>query len=351
MDPTNISDIRDSFKNITFSGYQKSKVRKVLIDSIYNCRIENSCYWSVELICAAHFSDLWDIIIFYMSKFIHISNPKLPIYIKMRFDRFLDIIDTGFKNNILELRNNKKIRDLFCECICVLCYSRKTHSHENVKINNVQEFNLTNIESRLQAPNIDYGSRLFRDEDPKQLLVPINELAYHIIKRNIIDCCYWVEWVIEYEATCKKKRIKLTGNRRSFAPKECQRDIIWIIWELLLEYSSAYSNIVNKIVKSLLELFKIKYTDSTKRRRKDMIYFAISLLTEKIDFDTPITERKENIEIIMNKINTIYLQVKKNEKSPKTDYLFNGVEKSNFNKTIERLDILNNICEENQDEE
>lgn len=351
MDPNSISDIRDNFKNITFSGYQKSRVKKELINCIYNCKIESSCYWSVELICAGHYSDLWEIIIFYMSKYVHISNPKLPIYLKMRFDSFIDIIEKGFKGNILELRNNKKIRDLFCECICVMCYSKKTHSYENVKINTEQEFNLTNIESRLQAPTIEYGSKLFRDEDPKQLLIPINELAYHIIKKNIIDCCYWVEWVIEYDITCKKKKIKLSGNRREFAPTECQRDIIWIVWELLLEYSKVYSRLSNKIIKSLLELFKIKYTNITKRKRKHVIYFAISLLTERIDYDIPISDNKEDIEVIMKKINTIYLQVKKNEKSPKTDYLFNGVEKSNFNKTIERLDILNNIYQNSDDED
>lgn len=343
MDPNNISDIRDSFKNITFSGFQKSRVKRELITSIYNGRIENSCYWSVELICAGHYSELWDILIFYMSKYIHVSNPKLPIYLKMRFDAFINIMENGFSNNILELRNNKRIRSLFCECICVLCHSRKTHSYEDVKINSDEEFNLTNIESRLKAPNIEYGSRLFRDEDPKQLLIPINELAYHIINKNTIESCYWIEWIIEYEIICKKKKIKLNGNRREFAPRECQRDIIWIVWELLLEYSSAYSQIANKTIRALLDLFKIKYTTNTKRRRKHVIYFAISLLTQMIDYDIPITNNRDEIEHIIEKINTIYLQVKRNEKSPKTDYLFNGMEKSNFNKTIERLDILNNI--------
>jgi len=281
-----------------------------------------------------------------MSKYIHVSNPKLPIYLKMRFDAFINIMENGFRGNILELRNNKKIRHLFCECICVICHSRKTHSYENVKINSDEEFNLTNIESRLQAPNIEYGSRLFRDEDPKQLLIPINELAFHIIKKNTIDCCYWIEWIIEYELTCRKKKIKLSGNRRDFAPSDCQRDIIWIVWELLLEYSSAYSPIANKTVRALLDLFKIKYTSNTKRKRKHVIYFAISLLTQHIDYEIPIITTRDEIEIVMKKINTIYLQVKQNEKSPKTDYLFNGVEKSNFNKTIERLDILNNIYPE-----
>tara|TARA_B100000902_G_scaffold389513_1_gene436788 strand:+ start:2288 stop:3340 length:1053 start_codon:yes stop_codon:yes gene_type:complete len=345
MDPNSISDIRDNFKNISFSGYQKSRVKKELIDCIYNCKIENSCYWSVELICAGHYSELWDIIIYYMSKYVHISNPKLPIYLKMRFDIFIDIVNNGFNNNILELRNNKKIRDLFCECICVLCYSKKTHSYEGIKINTDEEFILTNIENKLIAPSIEYGNHFFKDDDPKQLLIPINELAYSIIKKNTINSCYWVEWIIEYENLCKKKKIKLSANRRDFATNDYQKDIIWIVWELLLDFSSFYSKMSNKIIKSLLELFKIKYSISTKKKRKHIIYFAISLLTENIDYEIPISEKKDMIENIMKKINSIYLQVKKNETSPKTDYLFNGVEKSNLNKTIERLDIMNNIYE------
>lgn len=350
MDPNSISDIRDNFRNVTFSGYQKSKVKKELINCIYNNKIESSCYWSVELICAGHFSDLWDIIVHYMSKYIHISNPKLPIYLKMRLESFITIINNGFKNNILELRNNKKIRDLFCECICILCYSKKSHSYEGIKINTDEEFNLANIESKLKAPTVEYGTTFFKDEDPKQLLIPINELAYCIIEKNLIESCYWVEWIIEYEIICKKKKIKLIAARRNISPPDNEKDIIWIIWELLLEYSKEYSKIANKIIKSLLELFKIKYTSTTKKKRKHIIYFALSLLTEKIDYDIPISNNKDSIELIIEKINTIYLQIKKNEKSPKTDYLFNGIEKTNFSKTIQRLDIINNMYQ-NSDED
>lgn len=350
MDANSISDVRDNFKNITFSGFQKSKVKKELINCIYNCKIENSCYWSVELICAGHYSDLWDTMLHYMSKYIHIGNPKLPIYLKMRFDTFISIIDNGFKNNILELRNNKKIRDLFCECICILCYSKKTHSYENIKLNTNEEFNLTSIECKLSAPRIDFGNTIFKDEDPKQLLIPINEFAYQITKKNVIEACYWVEWIIEYEILCKKKKIKLLGSRRDFAPQDLQKDIIWIIWDFLLNYSKSYSILSHKIIKALLELFKIKYTHSTKKKRKHIIYFAISLLTENINYETVITDKKIEIENIMKKINTIYLQVKKNEKSPKTDYLFNGIEKSNFSKTIEKLDMMNNIYENSDDD-
>ena len=41
---TEIDDIRENFNNITFSNYQKSKVRKELNICIYKNKIENTLY-------------------------------------------------------------------------------------------------------------------------------------------------------------------------------------------------------------------------------------------------------------------------------------------------------------------
>ena len=44
------------------------------------------------------------------------------------------------------------------------------------------------------------------------------------------------------------------------------------------------------------------------------------------------------------KINTIYKQIKKNEQSPNTEYLFANIEKENaFEKSMKKMQLLNNI--------
>ena len=61
----NIVDKRNpkDFRGITFSGFKKSHVKTKLIECLLSCKIEDSSYWGVELICAGHYSDLWEIII------------------------------------------------------------------------------------------------------------------------------------------------------------------------------------------------------------------------------------------------------------------------------------------------
>jgi hypothetical protein len=50
------------------------------------------------------------------------------------------------------------------------------------------------------------------------------------------------------------------------------------------------------------------------------------------------------VEAVCNKINIIYKEIKKNEESTNTDYLFNtNSEKSNTEKTIERLNAFNTM--------
>ena len=359
-----INDVRSTFKNITFSNFQKSKARYELIKSLCDEKIENACYWSAEFICSGHYLELWDIILYFVYKYIHNGNPKLALYLNMRYNNFETIINNGYSQNILVLRNNDKIRKLFCEIMCVLCYSIKKNVICEIKLDKHESFDISSMSERFKAPNITYIEYILKDDDPKELIIPINELVYNLINKNIINVYYWLEWIIEYENICKKKKKKCACENRSFAPKGSSHDIVWIIWDILLYYSdpsltnrtyNIHNNNNNnnnnknnneikyKIIKSLLELFVIKYSNNVKKKRKYIMYFAFALLIEHNPLNSALITYPEKIEAIVSKIDNIYKDIKKNEISPKTDYLFTNLNKSNIEKTMEKIELINNF--------
>ena len=350
MNDTDINDKRSSseFKGVTFSKFQKSKVRTELIQCLITAKVEPACYWAAELICAGHYGDLWEIIILYIGRYIHLGNPKLPIYIAMRFKNFKDILSTGYIGNEIAMRNSLKIRQLFAEIISILCHSRKKHSLEAIKIQKVDEFNMTHMASRLKAPTIGYVEDIFKPDDPKELFIAMNEFAYHLTKdsKNSVSACYWLEWLLEFETVCKHKKELCIGETRQFAPiqEKFKNDIIWLVWDIILhECASKKNPLMTKIINALLEIFSIKYSSGVKKRRKYLIYYAVSILTDPVDLAIDIIANKKELDLIIQKIGIVYKDVKKNEESLNTDYLFAGVERSNLDKTIERLEKMNSI--------
>ena len=350
MNETDINDKRSSaeFKGVTFSKFQKSKVKTELVRCLVSSKVEPACYWAAELICAGHYGDLWEIIILYISRYIHLGNPKLPIYISMRFKNFKDIIETGYRGNELAMRNNLKIRQLFAEIISLLCHSRKKHSLEAIKIQKADEFNMTHMASKLKAPTIKYVNDIFKPDDPKELFIAMNEFAYHLSKesKNSVTACYWLEWLLEYETLCKQKKELCLAETRQFAPiqDKFKNDIIWLVWDIILhECAEKKNQLLTKIVNSLLEMFSIKYTNGVKKRRKFIIYFAVCMLTEPVDLTIEIITNKKELDAIIKKIGVVYKDVKKNEDSLKIDYLYAGVERTNLDKTIERLEKMNSV--------
>ena len=351
MNEYDINDMRkeNEFLGITFSKFKMSDVKKELIKDVLGNDIEGALYWSGELICSGHFKELWEIILSVIGKNIHLGNIKLPIYIQMKIGLFKEILLNGYIDNEIKMRNNVKIRELFSEIITILTLSNKKNSLERVKINK-KEFDITNFGGRLKADHINYAKNIFLKEDPKELLIAINEFCYSIDSKvcNMLNACYWIEWILEFEHICKLKKERCKCERRVFAPvdSKLQMELIWIIWDIFITESNNHSKFIQKVVLCSLNLFSLKYTIGCNRKRKQILYFIVGLLTQPILLDEEIIKDKNKITLIIQSINKIYKQIKKGEHSPGTDYLYTNVNGSNLEKTIAKLEQMNSLGEE-----
>jgi len=348
MNDNEINDIRSQsdFKGITFSEFKKTDVKNELKKNLYNAKIEPACYWSAELICAGHYADLWDTIIGFYSKHIHIGNPKIITYLELRINNFKEIVNNGYRDQEIRLRNNDKLRKLFCEVMCVLCEARKKHCYSEVKVKK-EDFDLTQMTERFKAPSVTYADTIFLKDDPKELFIAANELAYNLSDdgKNSVNACYWMEWIIQFETICKQRKEKFSCERRTFAKVEpkFQMDIIWIIWDIFLEEAKKHSTLVQRIVNSALNIFCLKYTRGCHRKRRLLMYFVIEIFTEPFSTDEELVKDKNKILVITKNIDKIYKQIKKNEHSPGTDYLYQNVAATNLEKTIAKLETMNSL--------
>lgn len=352
MGDTEINDIRriSDFKGVSFSKFKKTDVKKELLNNLINSKIEPACYWSAELICGGHYSDLWEIILFFYTKYIHLGNPKIAVYLELRIKHFKEIVNNGYIDNELQLRNNERIRRLFAEIMCVLCDAKKKHSFDIIKIKK-EDFDMTQLHDKFKATSSKYVQEIFLDEDPKELFPAINEIGFNISEegKNIINACYWIEWIMEFETICKNKKQQISCERRNYSQVDTklQKEIIWIIWNLFFNEAKKRGKFVKKLMDALFTLFTLKYTAGCHKKRRNVLYFAVSILCENLETNEEIirVSQQKIVENILKKIDTIYGQIKKNEEAPGTAYLFKDVKTYNLEKTIEKLEKINSFGE------
>jgi len=354
MDSADFCEINDmrsptDFRGISFSKYKKTAVKDAFVENMLNGKIEPACNWAAELVCAGHYLELWENILYYMAKHIHIGNPKLVCYLEKRFVVFKNIMMSGEVVSPLDHRNNPTIRNMFAEIVSVLTLSTKKHSPEPIKINREEEFDMTQMTERLVAPSIDFIKPIFKPKDPKEVFIALNEFAYNLSagRRNTIVACYWIEWIIEFDAICKKRKQVCECELREFVnvERKLARDLIWLIWDVLFYYmKERQSALIEKVMGSLLTLFSLHYTNACCRKRRYILYFAVSLCTEQIAINTELVSDMRVVELAVKNINSIYKTIKKTEETPKTDYLFSGLDKrASAAKAVSQMNVVNSV--------
>jgi hypothetical protein len=70
----------------------------------------------------------------------------------------------------------------------------------------------------------------------------------------------------------------------------------------------------------------------------------VALVTEPVPTNIELISNKELVQGVITKIDDIYKQIKKNEESPNTEYLFNNVVRdNNFEKSIKKLELMESM--------
>jgi hypothetical protein len=217
----------------------------------------------------------------------------------------------------------------------VCCTSRQKNSVEVIKINRVEEFDITQLSDRLKATSTDFVNGILKSKDPKEFTIPLNELGYQLTERNTSMACYWVEWMIEFDHFCRNTKKKpCTCEKRAEYPVDTKltKDSIWLVWDIIFKYleTAVRPPIIRTVIDALLQLFCVRYTTPACRKRRYLLYFAVALLTEPLDetcVNQPIVREPAILEVIVNRIDsTVYKQIKKNEVQSNLDYLYHNLQ-------------------------
>jgi len=352
MDEINDTRQPKDFQYTTFGNFKRSDVKKELNKSLQGSKIETACYWCAEMICSGYLEDLWDLLILFYSKFIHLGNVKLLLLLSKRLDYFKRIVlnlDSEFN-----VRNHSTCRVLFAELICVLCLSKKRNCLNPIEIRK-ETFDIIEMKQILKATNMEFAKESFKkDEDSNDLMVPVNEFCYSLNVKDTLQCFYWIEWLLEYENRCLKKKetIKIARRSEFCTTEKFQKDMAWLLWECIskeLEKVEKNKPFLVEIFKGTINLFQSNYNTVRGKKKKFLLFFFSSILTEPFDISSNIIESTHHdiIENVKDNINSVYKQIKKNEVFKHVEYLqiqpsnFLEKEKGNKEKDNKEKDIIN----------
>jgi hypothetical protein len=302
------------FSKTSFSGFKKNEVKRDLITSLYQSQLEEACFWSADLVCSGHFEDLWDIIIYFFAKYIHIGNSILAVYIDKRLDIFKSIINecTG---DILGLRNDRTVRELFAEIIVVLCDSERSIQYSEIVIS-TDDFNMSYEMDRFVAPSMEF-TQVLLPSDPEEFVIAVNELSYSLYSSKRSTAWYWIEWIMVFDANMRKRKHPCVCAPRVSAPvpSKFQTDVVWLIWDVFVNRSHIFSKTVQTIILSCVHLYALKYKKSNSQfdRRRFIIYFVAELLTTDIIPNEEIVHDKQRVQRIKSNIHVTYNQIKNSD--------------------------------------
>ena len=175
--------------------------------------------------------------------------------------------------------------------------SPKTKRYDKYpKIDESKDFQFVMIKEKLNATMNLLPSHIIKFTDPEELRIIMNEIFFNLKNQlgGYDRCIYWVLWLIKWEKKNKKDKKKYEIEERTISGvhKKYCKDIIWLVWNIILEETLLRDDNIKKQKQSLYNLFRYEYTGGKRNSRLPIIYHSIGYLTLPINFKVEIRKNK-----------------------------------------------------------
>ena len=306
------------FKLATIGGYPRGKVSSAIDKCIAGQKIEEALYWTFQLLASGATDSLWDKLLGIAAKNVNIYNPHLPDWLFQKTVAWHAITSNERykKDNVLNLRNHPTIRNMLTELVVITAMSKPRKLEALPKIGK-EDFIVSNFNAKLECKDMALTHHIFKDEDPKEVRVASNEIAFHLMGGNIVRALYWVNWILSWAIINMRKYSKFDCGSRNCAffesksqiPAKCNRNVVWLIWTIVENTANrrfgASANL-QVAMRSLWELFIMNYTAGCRNRRLVYLIWSMSYLCNPIDWSVPLITESNSP--------TLFISLLKNDK-------------------------------------
>ena len=288
IDPRTVLD----FQKFTFSGHLRNHVYRVLDENIKLSHADYACYWTLELMASGLVHSCWNTIFLSTAQHINRGAPNAFLYLVRMYEKFSPYESQYSVQHMTDIRNNSDARFLLCEVSASVALCKKSKLPALPRIKYEHDFNQIVIQENLKAPSSAYARTIIKQEDPIELFVPVNELAYCLRSevRDSIRSLYWVSWILAYATKYRadtKQYLNCSYRSNDYVDEQYLRSPVWILWSCVMETvrTSPQSGVLTPYIDALYKMYCLRWAKGDLKKRIPFLITAIIFVCESNTLD------------------------------------------------------------------
>jgi len=293
MNPV-VSDGRTvlDFQKFTFSGHLRTHVYKVLDENIKLGHADYAGYWTLELLCSGLVHSMWQTLFESSAKHINRAAPNLFLYLVQAYEKFAPYESQYSLMAMTDMRNNIPVRQMVCEAAATVALTRKHKLMSLPTIKPEHDFQQVTITENLKAPSSNYVRHLLKEDDPMDLYVSLNEMAYCLRPeaRDFTRAIYWMSWILKFASVFKqtnKRPLECSYRPNPYIDQSHGRHVVWIFWDIVqnASRSSPQAGVLNPYIDALYKLHCLRWNPSVMKARCCFLVCACLYICESNTLD------------------------------------------------------------------